>query len=386
MVLAVIVTLMVVGQVGFLGAKMIDSEWRAGNVVLSWRAEAAQLRASRRDAAFQARNAALQAVTLAAPSESARQAIAQWQDIVDQIRHPYFKSQISILLESKYHDVPAPWVDHPIPLSQFAASNRPFLDTIYQRCPPLDQATAIFTPFGSGALAPLKELLFLDAAGCLHTGDRERFESALVMFFQVNRTYRSDLYSIEPLVCLLHRALDVNLLTSQEVEVWVDRLCKQVSYVPWDREQQDRWMRLQAFSGWEHRWSGTWVPPSIILAIENQNESTRQNRKSTDRWNLSSVYRVPAHKLALLGMRVALLNEIRQHRSLPKSTTELETTQVLQNVRRVIAESLEDSETSWFEYAKIGEMEGSIRTSDGESLWKGPYPVHESYSVLLTDP
>ena len=368
---------------------MIDSEWRAGNVVLSLRAAANQLQASEKEAL---KHAGLQPVKSDALSASDREKVAQWQDIVAQIQHPYFESQISILLESKNNDAPAPWVEHPIPLSQFAESNRPFLDTIYQRCPPLDEPTTILAPLGAWSHDRLKKLVFLDAASCLHTGDRARFEKAIVTFYQINQNYRVYLFSIEPLVCLLHRALDVSLLSPQEVEVWVDRLCPQ--YQPLSSrefEKYDRISRLQAFSGLDRQSSGLWTPPSILLAIEAQQESTRKQRQRVARWNPQSVYRTPAHKLALLGMRVALLNHVQQQ-SLPESLTALTSTQVVQNVEKAIAahfaESVTSSEsvTSLIEYEKIGEDEAVIRTADEESLWKGPYPVHETYKVLLGSP
>jgi hypothetical protein len=382
MVFAVTATLLVVGSVSMLGAKMIDSEWRAGNVVLSMRAEANPLQASQKEAL---KHAGLQPVKSVAPSESDREKLAQWQDLVAQIQHPYFESQIEILLESKNKDVPASWVEHPIPLSQFAESNRPFLDTIYQRCPPLDEPTTILAPLGAGSLDRLRKLVFLDAASCLHTGDRERFDKALATFYQIDQTYWGDLFSVEPLVCLLHRALDVSLLSPQEVEVWVERLCKQRPSASWDREQQDRWTRLQAFSGLDRLSSGWWTPPSIVLAIEAYQESTRKNREAANRWNPQSVYRTPAIKLALLSARVALLNHFQQQ-SLPKTIAELEITRVIQNAEKAIAATFAESATSLIEYEKIGEGEAVIRTADEESLWKGSYPVHEYYKVLLGSP
>jgi hypothetical protein len=368
-----------------LGAKMIDSEWRAGNVVLSLRAEANQLQASQKEAL---KHAGLQPVKSVALSESDRQTLVQWQDLVAQIQHPYFESQVSILLESKNNDVPAPWVEHPIPLSQFAESNRPFLDTIYQRCPPLDEPTTILAPLGAGSLDRLKKFVFLDAASCLHKADRERFERALGTFLQWNQASRGDvdLISMEPLVCLLHRALDTNLLSPQEVEVWVDRLCKQRPSASWDQEQQDRWMRLQAFSNLDRRSSGWWTPPSIFLAIEAQQESTRRERQGRDRWNPAGIYRTPANKLSLLGIRVALLNHVQQQQSLPNSLVELETTPVVQNVGKAIAGHLDQTVTLLIEYAKTSEIEAILRTADMESLWKGPYPVHETYTVQLGSP
>lgn len=382
MVFAVTATLLVVGSVSMLGAKMIDSEWRAGNVVLSMRAEANQLQASQKEAL---KHAGLQPVKSVAPSESDREKLAQWQDLVAQIQHPYFESQISILLESKNNEVPAPWVEHPIPLSQFAESNRPFLDTIYQRCPPLDEPNTILAPLGAGSLDRLRKFVFLDAASCLHTGDRERFDQALATFYQIDQTYWGDLFSVEPLVCLLHRALDVSLLSPQEVEVWVERLCKQRPSASWDREQQDRWTRLRAFSGLDRLSSGWWTPPSIVLAIEAYQESTRKNREAANRWNPQSVYRTPAIKLALLSARVALLNHFQQQ-SLPKTIAELEITRVIQNAEKAIAANFAESATSLIEYEKIGEGEAVIRTADEESLWKGSYPVHENYKVLLGSP
>lgn len=361
---------------------MIDSEWRAGNVVLSMRAEANQLQASQKEAL---KHAGLQPVKSVAPSESDREKLAQWQDIVAQIQHPYFESQISILLESKNNDVPASWVEHPIPLSQFAESNRPFLDTIYQRCPPLDEPTTILAPLWARSLDRLRKLVFLDAASCLHTGDRERFDQALATYYQIDQIYSGDLFSVEPLVCLLHRALDVSLLSPQEVEVWVDRLCKQRPSASWDREKQDRWTRLQAFSGLDRLSSGWWTPPSIVLAIEAYQESARKNREAANRWNPQSVYRTPAIKLALLSARVALLNHFQQQ-SLPKTIAELEITRVIQNAEKAIAANFAESATSLIEYEKIGEGEAVIRTADEESLWKGSYPVREYYKVLLGSP
>lgn len=382
MVFSVTATLLVVGSVGMIGAKMIVAEWRAGNVVLSLRAEANQLQASRKEAL---KHAGLQPVKSVAPSESDPEKLAQWQDIVSQVQHPYFESQIAILLESKNKDVPAPWVEHPIPLSQFAESNRPFLDSIYERCPPLDEPTTILAPLGAGSLDRLRKLVFLDAASCLHTGDRERFDQALITYYQINQTYWGDLFSVEPLVCLLHRALDVSLLSPQEVEVWVERLCKQRPSASWDREQQDRWMRLQAFSGLDRLSSGWWTLPSIVLAIEAYQESARKNREAANRWNPQSVYRTPAIKLALLSARVALLNHIQQQ-SLPKTITELETTRVIQNAEKAIAANFAESVNSLIEYSKIGEVEAVIRTAEVESLGKGSYPVHETYTVLRGSP
>jgi hypothetical protein len=380
MVFAVTATLLVVGSVSMLGAKMIDSEWKAGNVVLSLRAEANQLQASQKEAL---KHAVLQPVKSVAPSESDPEKLAQWQDIASQVQHPYFESQIAILLESKNKDVPAPWVEHPIPLSQFAESNRPFLDTIYQRCPPLDEPTTILAPLGTGSLDRLKKFVFLDAASCLHTGDRERFDQALATFYQINQTYWGDLFSVEPLVCLLHRALDTNLLSPQEVEVWVERLCRQHQPFPsGDFEEYDRISRLQGFSGLDRQSFGYWVPPSIVLANEALQWSRRKNQEAANRWNLQSIYRTPAHKLALLGARVALLNHVQQQ-SLPESLTALTSTQVVQNVEKAIAANFAESATSLIEYEKIGEGEAVIRTADEESLWKGPYPVHENYKVQL---
>lgn len=359
------------------------AEWKAANVVLSWRAEANQLQASQKEAL---KHAGLQPVKSVALSESDRQAIAQWQDIVAQIHHPYFESQISILLESKDKDVPASWVDHPIPLSQFAESNRPFLDSIYERCPPLDEPTAILAPLGAGSLDRLKKLVFLDAAGCLHTEDRERFEQALKTFYQINQIHWGDLYSIEPLVCLLHRALDVNLQSPQEVEVWIDRLCKRDMKFPyWDNEEWDQITRLQTISGLDREWSRWWVPPSVILAIADREESRRFDRRRSDRWSAEGVYRAPAYKFALLGTRVALLNHVQQQ-SLPESLTVLTSTQVVQNVEKGITEILNESVTSLIGYAKIGEGEAIVRKSEMDSLWKGSYPVHEYYRVQLGSP
>ncbi len=378
-VFAVTATLLVVGSVGMLAAKMIVAEWKAANVVLSWRAEANQLQASQKQAL---KHAGLQPVKSVAPSESDRQAIAQWQDIVAQIHHPYFESQIAILLESK-NDTPASWVEHPIPLSQFMENNRPFLTTIYELCPPRDEPAAILAPLGIESLDRLKKLVFLDAASCLHTGDRERFDQALITFYQINQTYWRDIFSIEPLLCLLHRALDVNLLSPQEVEVWIDRLCKQDMKFPyWGNKEWDQITRLQTISGLDREWTRWWVPPSVILAIADREESRRQERQRTDLRSIESVYRTPAHKLALLGTRVALLNHV-QRQSLPESLTALTSTQVVQSVEKAIAGILNESITSLIGYAKIGEGEAIIRKSEMDSLWKGPYPVHEYYKVQL---
>jgi hypothetical protein len=383
MVFAVTATLLVVGSVSMLGAKMIDSEWKAGNVVLSLRAEANQLQASQKEAL---KHAVLQPVKSVAPSESDPEKLAQWQDIASQVQHPYFESQIAILLESKNKDVLAPWVEHPIPLSQFAESNRPFLDTIYQRCPPLDEPTTILAPLGTGSLDRLKKFVFLDAASCLHTGDRERFDQALATFYQINQTYWGDLFSVEPLVCLLHRALDVSLLSPQKVEVWVERLCRQHQPFPsGDFEEYDRISRLQAFSGLDRQSFGYWVPPSIVLANEALQWSRRKNQEAANRWNPQSIYRTPAIKLALLSARVALLNHIQQQ-SLPKTIAELETARVIQNAEKVITANFTESVNSLIEYAKIGEVEAVIRTAEVESLGKGSYPVHETYTVLRGSP
>jgi hypothetical protein len=55
-------------------------------------------------------------------------------------------------------------------------------------------------------------------------------------------------------------------------------------------------------------------------------------------------------------------------------------------VGKAIAANFAESVNSLIEYEKIGEGEAVIRTADEESLWKGPYPVHETYSVQLGSP
>jgi len=75
-----------------------------------------------------------------------------------------------------------------------------------------------------------------------------------------------------------------------------------------------------------------------------------------------------------------------QQQSLPESLTALTSTQVVQNVEKAIAAHFAESVTSLIEYERIGEDEAVIRTADEESLWKGPYPVHETYKVLLGSP
>jgi hypothetical protein len=389
MVLAVMATLFLLGSMGVLGVKLIASERIAGGVLRSLRTEAEQLDASQGDAL---KNATLGRIHSSGPSESDRQVIAQWQDIASQIQHPYFKAQFAILFESENTNVPAPWTEHPESVTRFAESHRPFLDLVYLRYSPLDEQSSLsileLLDAGAGSLGRLNKLIFLDAASCLHTADRERFERALGTFLQWNQASRGDvdLISMEPLVCLLHRALDTNLLSPQEVEVWVDRLCKQRPSASWDQEQQDRWMRLQAFSNLDRRSSGWWTPPSIFLAIEAQQESTRRERQGRDRWNPAGIYRTPANKLSLLGIRVALLNHVQQQQSLPNSLVELETTPVVQNVGKAIAGHLDQTVTLLIEYAKTSEIEAILRTADMESLWKGPYPVHETYTVQLGSP
>lgn len=367
MLVAVSATSLVVGFVGVGVTQMIAQEEFAKETLKQWHTERLQ-RFKQLELRFTSTEISRRW------TDSDRNWASGWQDIVSQVKHPYLINQITNFRVRNPWRSSVVWEEYPKQLAQFTANNRVLIDAIYRQFPDEQSAysSVIQESFRFEATGFITQLIFLDAATCLSSHDRERFQQALRTLQCMNKLFRrgGDLDDIEPMIYLLHSALDQNLLSDQEVADWTLQLCRELFCGMNDASL------LRAGIWGKNSWSGKRIPASIQLILAQREEAMMTARI----WFVES-----AMNLELLATRVAALNHVQQHRAIPDSLAELKATQLVQEVEKTIAPVRKHVLFS-IEYEKRNETEAIIQLNSKGPLSGTSYPVQETYAIKLTNP
>jgi hypothetical protein len=324
---------------------------------------------------------------------------SQWKDVLSQIQHPYFKNQIDLFFEvpeinpstltmSPQNRPLVVWSTLPVSLAKFALANRPLLDSIH------DSLAKSTDPFPIPAtdfrqINTLGDLAFLDAASCLASEDKARFDKALESVYRISKQQFSRIGSelYEPLVCLMHRGLDENLISPQEASRWLDRLYKDSpategnSFNPPDRADLFRYYDAQI--------GNLQLLPSIRMMMFDQ-----YYKEETMRSNSSSLYgREFENSLVsiTLAVRVALINTIAQKPGHPEwSNNFAERLQIPNELRNFLptADSLklESYLIDHTTYEQKSATEGQLNFVLPDGVTSGRYPIGSTYILDIKMP
>jgi hypothetical protein len=364
---------LVFGSFVFTVLQMIATERSCQRSLIQLQAEAKQYQTQDPDSRFELKKTRLSKNW----SDSDRQRISDWQDIAVQFNSPYMRDQLDRFMQRVANgNSLVAWQEFPAQLARFIESNRMLIDAIYRQFPEGQEAPApaLQDTSRSGLWYPIRTLVFLDAATCLESHDQYQFHRAIRNLHEINRSFlgHPNLSDFEPLFYLLHHAIDKGLLSNQQASDWTEQLCRELFL---SENTANRSFRPSlAMVASMHHWNET--PASIQLALlENEERSL----------NAKQLFYVPATNLAMLAMRVAVLNHMQQHRALPDSLAELKATQLVQEVEKTIA-PVRKHDLFSIEYKKRNETEAIIQLNSKGPLSGTSYPVQETYAIKLTNP
>jgi hypothetical protein len=367
---------LVIGSFVFTVLQMIATERSCQRSLMQLQAEAKQYQTQDPDSQFDLKKTRLSKNW----SDSDRQRISDWQDIAVQINSPYIRDQLDRFMQRVANgNSLVAWQEVPAQLARFIESNRMLIDAIYRQFPEGQEAPppALRDTSRSGLWYPIRTLVFLDAATCLESHNQYQFHRAIRNLHEINRSFlgHPNLSDFEPLLCLLHHAIDKGLLSNQQASDWTEQLCREL-FLSENTANRSFRPSLAMVASMYH-WNET--PASIQLALL-ENEERSLNAKQL------LVY-VPATNLAMLAMRVAVLNHMQQHRALPDSLAELKSSHIMQAMEKAIA-SVRKDHSFTVEYHKKSEIEAVIfLPSDTEAaLILSSYPFQHFYTIQLANP
>jgi hypothetical protein len=326
--------------------------------------------------------------------------MSQWKDILSQIQHPYFKNQIDLFFEvleidpstltmSPQNRPQVVWSTLPVSLAKFALANRPLLDSMH------DSLAKSTDPFPIPAtdfrqINTLGDLAFLDAASCLASEDKARFDKALESVYRISKQQFSRIGSelYEPLVCLMHRGLDENLISPQEASRWLDRLYKD-SPAP-ERNPFNPPDRTDLFRYYDAQIGNLQLLPSIRMMMFDE-----YYKETTMRYAYpSSLYQTEFEnslRYYTLAVRVALINAIAQKPGHPEwSNNFAEPLQIPNKLRNSLANAdslkLESYLIDHTTYEQKSATEGQLNFVLPDGVTSGRYPIGSTYILDIKVP
>jgi hypothetical protein len=334
------------------------------------------------------------------PPDKSQWVSSQWKDILSQIQHPYFKNQIDLFFEvpeinprtltmSPQNRQQVVWSILPVSLAKFTLANRPLLDLIHDSlAKSIDPSPIPATDFRQ--INTLGDLVFLDAASCLASEDKARFDKALESVCRISKQAlartRGDVY--QPLVCLMHHGLDENLISSQEASRWLDRLYKDSAATEWKPSNPPD--RADLFPSYDAQIGSLQLLPSVRMMMFDRyyKDSTMQYAYPT---SLHEREFENSLRYYTLAVRVALINAIAQKPGHPEWSKNLaEPLQIPNDLRYFLANAgsltMQYYSIDHTTYDQKSATQGQLNFVLPESLTSGRYPIGSSYLLDVKMP
>jgi hypothetical protein len=325
---------------------------------------------------------------------------SQWEEILSQVQHPYFKNQIDLFFEEpdfspdpqvgSLQDKPrVVWSMLPENLGKFVLANRTFLDSIHDSI----AKSAELVPFYTNdfrSFQALCDLIFLDAASCLDSQDQARFDRALESVYQV-QIIRKQFFRLDSvnsaIVCLLHRGLDENLISPTQASRWLDRIYQDTKpALGYAMVAPDK---VSLFRSYDER-MGHWQSlPSLRMAMFD-----RYFQETASQYHLTALSRMvfdDSLRYYTLAVRVAMQNAIAQNPGLSRLPDGFdERLQVPSNFRQAMAESRLDDRFVFSidrtTYELKSASEGQLSFVLPSELTAGRYPIGSRYPMVVKAP
>ena len=325
---------------------------------------------------------------------------SQWEEILSQVQHPYFKNQIDLFFEEpdfspdpqvvSLQDKPrVVWSMLPENLGKFVLANRTFLDSIHDSI----AKSAELVPFYTNdfrSFQALCDLIFLDAASCLDSQDQARFDRALETVYQVQiirkQFFRLDSV-ISAIVCLLHRGLDENLISPTQASRWLDRIYQDTKPASGDAMVAPD--KVSLFRSYDER-MGHWQSlPSLRMAMFD-----RYFQETASQYHPTALSRMvfdDSLRYYTLAVRVAMQNAIAQNPGLSRLPDGFaERLQVPSDIRQAMAASrwvhLSVYSIDRTTYELKSTSEGQLSFVLPSELTAGRYPIGSRYPMAIKAP
>ncbi|MFM8570319.1 MAG: hypothetical protein ACKOAU_01850 [Pirellula sp.] len=320
--------------------------------------------------------------------------LERWQSIMAQVANPYLEEQLQFLKQvpdvfansstQAPESVQTAWSSSPDELRKFIGRNTELLDLIYEHCEqrPGESPWINFGPYNSWQ-SGIADLVFLDGVECLSSKDLPRFRHALEALYRFRAFVHYDhlTHPVEPIVFLLHRGLDEQLIGHKDAAGWLERFTKdeQAYRIP-GMLPSNRASLLRSFDRYEDGIAGL---PSIHLALFTEYEE-KHNRDWTA-WT-TSMYLPPQHeslKYFTLALRVALIDAFQSNSRHPESPEQIAKSLVLPKGVRESVRSYFDLKqmTKYFSYQELSPTQGELRFELPSEVTTGEYPVAEHYRI-----
>ena len=327
---------------------------------------------------------------------------SQWEEILSQVQHPYFKNQIDLFFEEpdfspdpqvgSLQDKPrVVWSMLPENLGKFVLANRTFLDSIHDSI----AKSAELVPFYTNdfrSFQALCDLIFLDAASCLDSQDQARFDRALESVYQVQiiRKQFSRFDSVNSaIVCLLHRGLDENLISPTQASRWLERIYQDTKPALGDAMVAPD--KVSLFRSYDER-MGHWQSlPSLRMAMFDRYYQETASQYLIRPWEFDRIKFQDSLRYYTLAVRVAMQNAIAQNPGLSRLPDGFhERLQVPSDFRQAMADSRLDDRSVYSidrtTYELKSATEGQLSFVLPSELTSGRHPIGSKYPIAIKAP
>jgi hypothetical protein len=323
---------------------------------------------------------------------------SQWEEILSQVQHPYFKNQIDLFFQEpdfspdskalspqdKHRVV---WSMLPDNLGKFVLANRTFLDSIHDAIAKSSELLPVHANDFKSFQA-LCDLIFLDAASCSDSKDQARFDRALESIYKITmkRFSRIDTVNAE-ITCLLHRGLDENLISPTQASRWLERIYQDRKTTLDDAfTSPDKASLFRSYD--QHR--GHWQSlPSLRMAMFDRyfQETAYQHHPTA----LDRMIFHPALRYYTVAVRVAMLDAIAENPSISQLPNGFdERLHVPRDFRRAMANSeLIDRSAYSIDsttYELKSATEGQLNFVLPSELTSGRHPIGSKYPIAIKAP